>query len=95
MTTVRLDQEMEQILEKYSVIQGKSKSELIKLALTDYFKKYNISDNPYETGKDLFGKYGSGESDTSSTYKKKIKENVAYELRVFHLKCTKDLMPSH
>ncbi|MBN2443959.1 MAG: CopG family transcriptional regulator [Spirochaetales bacterium] len=76
MTTVRLGKKIEQLLEEFSTLKGKSKSELIKEALLEYIEAHFISNNPFEMGKDLFGKYGSGKTDNSITYKRKIKEKI-------------------
>jgi hypothetical protein len=75
-TTVRLGKKIEQLLEEFSTFKGKSKSELIKEALLEYFEAHFISNSPFEIGKDLFGKYGSGKTDNSITYKTKMREKI-------------------
>ena len=76
MTTVRLGEKIEQLLNEFSTLEGKTRSELIKKALEEYFLNHYASDRPFETGKNLFGKYGSGMTDNSVNYKKKIKERI-------------------
>ena len=42
----------------------------------EYIAKENSHSKPFETGKDLFGKHGSGDKDRSVTYKSRIKEKI-------------------
>lgn len=58
MISVRLDQETEQHLDRVAIMQGISRSELVRLAIDKYLAKYNRP-SPWELGKDLFGKHGS------------------------------------
>ena len=60
---------------RYPVIDS-TKSEIIKIALQKYFETYYNDLSPYELGKDVFGKYGSGQSDNSKNYKLKMKEKI-------------------
>ena len=76
MTTVRLPIEYEQKLDMLSVLKQKNKSELIKDALDIFFHQEEIEVNSYELGKDYFGKYGSGRTDLSTTYKQELKERL-------------------
>jgi len=39
-------------------------------------KKESKEKTPYELGSELFGKYASGKSDLSTTYKQKLKEKI-------------------
>jgi hypothetical protein len=76
MISVRISKEMENMLNEYSRFEKKSKSELIKIALSEYFKNRKNDLTPYFLGKDLFGKYGSGNTDSSIEYKKRIKDQI-------------------
>ena len=76
MTSLRLSPEMENKLNAVSSAENLSKSEIIKRALTAYFSEYDNTLSPYELGRDLFGKYGSGENDLSVTYKKRLKKKL-------------------
>lgn len=69
MVSVRLPDDYNQKLDKISEIENKSKSETIKLALFQYLKNYENDKSPYELGKDLFGKRGSGKGNLSKDYK--------------------------
>ena len=76
MTTIRLSEEMEQELERLASQKNVSRSHIIKEALVVYMEKeakYNI---PYEAGSSLFGRFGSGESTRSQTYKARIREKL-------------------
>lgn len=53
-----------------------TKSDIIKKALNSYLESYFKTSSPYDLGKDLFGNYGSGQSNLSTDYKKMIKEKI-------------------
>lgn len=76
MVSLRLSDEYEKKLEKVAEIEKKSKSEIIKLALKQYFAYYENEKSPYEIGKELFGNYGSGTDKLSTDYKKILKEKL-------------------
>jgi len=73
MLNVRLDEDTEKALKEYSVDKNVSKSSIVKEALAMYFTNEKSLESPYNLGKELFGKEGSGQPDTSSTYKSKLK----------------------
>jgi len=76
MRSVRLPDKIEKELENLSSQKNVSRSEIIKEALTEYIAREKISNSPYESGKDYFGKRGSGDRDRSTRYKSKIKEKI-------------------
>jgi Arc/MetJ-type ribon-helix-helix transcriptional regulator len=76
MVSVRLSKEMEEKIELLSKKANVTKSDIIKEALEQYFNEYEKKLNPYEMGKDLFGKYGSGKGNLSETYKEKVREKL-------------------
>ncbi len=76
MTTIRLSNEIENILKNIAESENISKTEIIKMALLKYIEGYNDNLSPYKLGKDVFGKYGSGKNDISQNYKKKLKEKI-------------------
>lgn len=76
MISIRLPQELEEKLALLSASQRVTKSDIVKLALEDYFKRYEEVRRPYDLGKDLFGKYGSGVGTLSQDYKKRVRENI-------------------
>lgn len=76
MKSVRLPKELEEELEALSSKTRKSHSLIIREALVEYIAKEKSYNNPFEAGKDLFGKHGSGDGDRSVSYKSKIKEKI-------------------
>lgn len=61
--TVKLDPDLEQALVRRCAEGGVPKSAIVKRALAEYLAKEPAS--AYETGKDLFGRHGSGKGDLS------------------------------
>lgn len=78
MLSVRLDNEMENELNYFSKEKNISKSKIIKDSLSYYFNmlKNENKKSSYELGSNLFGKYSSGNSDLSTTYKQKLKDKI-------------------
>jgi len=76
MKSVRLPKELEEELDALSSKTQKSHSLLIREALVDYIAKEKSYNSPFDTGKEFFGKHGSGDEDRSITYKSKIKKKL-------------------
>lgn len=76
MISLRLSTELEHKLNKISKTDNISKSEIIKRALVLYFEDNDKKYSPYDLGKDLFGKYGSGSGTLSKEYKNILKEKL-------------------
>jgi len=76
MATVRLTKELEAKIENVSQNEHITKSDIIKQALESYLAVYYCEKTPYELGKHLFGKHGSGKKDGSTGYKKLIKGKI-------------------
>jgi hypothetical protein len=76
MTSIRLPSDIEKKLNQVSRAERITKSELIKIALKRYFDYYFNKTTPFELGRDLFGKYGSGNGGLSKNYKKILKEKI-------------------
>lgn len=76
MLTIRLPENEETRLNIISANEKTTKSEIVKRALKLYFKNYFEKATPYELGKDLFGKYGSGAGNLSLNYKGLLKEKL-------------------
>ena len=78
MMTIKLDPELEARQVSLSQKKGISKSAVITEALHLYLKQEKIDKTTYELGTDLFGvDSGSNvDTNTSVTYKKKIKEKL-------------------
>ena len=82
MLAVRLPDDLENEIKKAAQYRRTTKTEIVKEALQLYFdqKSSRNKPTPYELGKDLFGRYGSGESDRFVTYKKRLKEKIARKI---------------
>lgn len=76
MISVRLSKELEEKINSLSKRENITKSDIIKEALEKYFKDREKQLNPYDLGKEFFGKYGSGKGNLSTTYKKKVREKL-------------------
>lgn len=76
MRSIRLSEEMEKDLEKLADQKKTSRSDIVKEALVEYMEKEKTYNKPFELGERYFGKYGSGESTRSATYKSRIKEKL-------------------
>lgn len=76
MITIRLPDEMENQLLLVTEIEQKTKSEIVKTALNEYFERYFPKTSAYELGKEFFGKYASGETDRSVTYKERLRKKL-------------------
>jgi hypothetical protein len=55
---------------------AKTKSNVKEEAPEKYFDDYEKVANPYDLGKEFFGKYGSGKGDLSASYKQKVRSKV-------------------
>ena len=76
MLTVRLPDELESEINRIASEEKKSKSEIVKDALQRFVEEHRGMKSSYELGQDLFGRVGSGESNRSQTYRKKVKEKI-------------------
>lgn len=75
MTTVRLNKELDNKLAILIEMEKRSKSEIIKEAIMEYYDQHVQDKSSYEVGENLFGRYGS-EENTSESYKRKVKEKL-------------------
>ncbi|MGE4398689.1 MAG: ribbon-helix-helix protein, CopG family [Campylobacterales bacterium] len=78
MLTVRLTDELEHRLDSFARSEHQPKSQVVKDALLFYFenKEEAKKQTAYTLGKELFGKYGSGDGKLSTNYKEKLKEKL-------------------
>ena len=76
MKSVRLPKKLEEELDALSSKTQKSHSFIIREALVEYIAKEKSYNSPFDTGKEFFGKHGSGDGDRSVTYKSRIKEKL-------------------
>ena len=79
MLSIRLDNDTKYKLKKISQQQNISKSQLVRESINYYIELLESQKrkrSSYELGKKLFGKYGSGVGDLSTTYKQRIKKKI-------------------
>lgn len=74
MLTVRLPETVDKELAGLARQMKVTKTEIVKEALTDYFKKHGS--RPYETGKDLFGCDDSNITNGSTSYKERFVKDI-------------------
>ena len=72
MITIRLPDELENQLLLATEIEQKTKTEIVKAALAEYFERHLQEKSAYELGRDV----SSGERDLSTTYKKRLKKRL-------------------
>jgi predicted DNA-binding protein len=75
MTTVRLNDDLDNKLGLLKDVEKTTKTEIIKRAILEYYDHHIQEKSPFELGKDLFGKNGSDEN-LSKNYKSRIKEKL-------------------
>ena len=75
-TTVRLPIDTRNRLVSLARLKGKTKSDIIKESLDRYYEEEAGGVDSFTLGLPYFGKYSSGESDLSTTYKQRIREKI-------------------
>jgi predicted DNA-binding protein len=77
MIAVRLPDEMEKNLSLYAQRMQQTKTDVVREALRLYMKEHaDEALTPYALGEELFGRYGSGDTDRSTTYKQRLKAKL-------------------
>jgi len=77
MLAVRLPENLEYELNRFSKESHTTKSDVVKDALRLFFKTQEANTKTsYELGEAFFGKYSSTQSNLSTTYKSKLKEKL-------------------
>ncbi|MGP3778826.1 ribbon-helix-helix protein, CopG family [Halanaerobium saccharolyticum] len=76
MISVRLPEELEKKLNQLAESENVTKTYLVKEALNKYITEKEEKRDSYQLGKDLFGKYGSGKGDLSTTYRKRVSDKI-------------------
>jgi Arc/MetJ-type ribon-helix-helix transcriptional regulator len=74
--TVRLGKELEDFLEKESKVEGKTKSEIIRKCLKEYYQSVRHKKSAWELGEPYFGLEGSGDPDHSFKRKAEIRKKI-------------------
>ena len=75
-TTARLPLDTRNKLLVLSRTKNKTKSDIIKESLDMYYEHEESEIDSYTLGEPYFGKYSSGDSDLSTTYKERIREKL-------------------
>jgi predicted DNA-binding protein len=76
MLSARLPGELEKKVRQLATTEGRTKTEIIRTALEAYIRSKDQGASPYELGKDLFGRHGSGRGDLSTAHKNKVKDRL-------------------
>ncbi len=76
MLNVRLSDDTEKELLRYCHDEGVSKSMVVKEALEAYLSQRRKTRSAFEAGAELFGQEGSGFTDGSVSYKKKLRQKL-------------------
>ena len=72
MTTVRLNEDIDNKLALLKEVEKTTKTEIIKRAIVEYYNNHIQEKTPYELGENLFGRAGS-DKDLSQSCKMKLK----------------------
>ena len=80
MITLRLEPDLEQLIDNTAKKLGITKSELIRCSIREYLKKMP-NQTPWDLGRDLFGKYSSGRDDLSSKRKQLLKSKIKAKIQ--------------
>jgi len=75
-TTARLPRDTRNKLDTLARAKKKTKSQIIIESLEMYYEQEENELDSYTLGLPYFGKYSSGETDLSTTYKQRIKEKI-------------------
>jgi predicted DNA-binding protein len=76
MISIRLPKDFENKLSDRARMEKTTKSEIIKRALRRFFESFCPAALPFELGKDLFGRHGSGQGNLSQNYKRITKDKI-------------------
>ncbi|MEK8019488.1 MAG: hypothetical protein VSS75_021660 [Candidatus Parabeggiatoa sp.] len=75
MITIDLEPKLEQSVQQTASILGMTLSELIHESLSEYLGKLS-KPNPWELGKNYFGKYSSGQGNLAANRKQLLKSKI-------------------
>jgi hypothetical protein len=79
--SLRLDDQTAQRLEEIARQKGVSKSDVIRQCLAEYLGHQQPPLSPWELGKDLFGRSGSGRGDLSRKSDQIVREKIRAQRR--------------
>jgi len=76
MISINISSDYENRLDEMARNENTTISEIVENALQMYFVHCYSQPTPYQLGKELFGRHGSGKGDLSQNYKKILKEKL-------------------
>ena len=76
MLNVRLPNELEREVDRLAAEERTTKTQIVRAALERYLESRRDVATSYERGKSLFGRYSSGATDGSTTYKQRVKAKL-------------------
>jgi Arc/MetJ-type ribon-helix-helix transcriptional regulator len=79
--TVRIDESTEARLRRLLKERGGSLSDFVRAAIAEKLEREAQKPTPYELGKHVFGRYGSGRSDLASNSEQFLREMVRAKRR--------------
>lgn len=79
--SLRLERNLELELEQAARAAGASKSALIRSLISDFLNRKPEQPTPWETGKKVFGRYGSGSGTLSVDRKTILKDKLRAKRR--------------
>ncbi len=74
--SLRLNNNIDRELAKIAEAEGTSKSDLVRVLITDFVNKKSKHRTPWEIGKNVFGRYGSGKANLSRDRKSILREKL-------------------
>ena len=74
--SLRLDSKLERELNRYARMVGRPKSEVVRKLIADFIEKESRAITPWELGKEMFGREGSGCGNLSIDRKSILKEKL-------------------
>jgi RHH-type transcriptional regulator, rel operon repressor / antitoxin RelB len=74
--SLRLNSAIDRELAKIAMAEGTSKSDLVRLLISDFVSTKTKHRTPWELGKSVFGRYGSGNRNLSRDRKSILKERL-------------------
>ncbi|TGL88228.1 ribbon-helix-helix protein, CopG family [Leptospira congkakensis] len=76
MISLRLPPDLERKLDAFAKSEGKSRTEVVRDSILEYFKNRSDNKTPFELGLDLFGKHNSGITDLAEKRKEYIRQAI-------------------
>jgi hypothetical protein len=74
--SLRLDSSIDRELSKIAKASGTSKSDLVRTLISNFVAKQSTHPTPWELGKHIFGRYGSGQGNISQDRKAILREKL-------------------